>query len=67
MIIYLDLTDADYRLYRRRYPIYIDESTNEYYIDTNEEYFISTKTSGLPYCLLKYVVNPKDKRNWYKI
>jgi hypothetical protein len=67
MIIYLSMTEGDYNMFKRRYPIYIDERTGEYYLDTNEEYFIQTKSSGIPYVLLKYVVNPKDKKNWYKI
>ena len=67
MIIYLDLTDADFRKFRRLYPIQIDDLTKDYYFDTLDSYFVQTRHTGLPLELVKYIVNPKDAKQFYNI
>ena len=65
MIIYLEMREVDYRKYRMIYPIHNDD-TGAYYIDTHDKYFMEL-SAGLPYVLLQFVINTKDKRQWYKV
>ena len=67
MIIYLDMTYEDFRKFRRLYPIQVDATTGEYYFDSLDSYFVQTRHTGLPLDLVKYIVNPKDAKQFYKI
>ena len=67
MIIYLDMTYEDFRKFRRLYPIQVDAITGEYYFDSLDSYFVSTRHTGLPLELVKYIVNPKDAKQFYNI
>ena len=66
MIIYLEMSEEDYRKYKMIYPIHKEDNTGAYYIDTHDKYFMELSV-GLPYMLLQFVIKTKDKRQWYKV